>query len=114
MRYLKECKKYGNKFIIGVNTDESIKRLKGNNRPINKLSDRISFLKELNIADEIIPFLEDTPKELLKKIKPDILIKGGDYKLEDIIGRDLVKEVKIIPFVEGYSSTNIINNCKNI
>lgn len=114
LRYLKECKKYGNKFIIGINSDESIKRLKGNNRPINKLSDRISFLKELNIADEIIPFSEDTPEELLKKIKPDILIKGGDYKLEDIIGRDLVKEVKIIPFVEGYSSTNIINNCKNI
>lgn len=114
LRYLKECKKYGNKFIIGVNSDESIKRLKGNTRPINKLSDRIKFLQELDIADEIIPFSEDTPEELLKKIKPDILIKGGDYKLEDIIGRDLVKEVKIIPFIEGYSSTNIINNCKNI
>lgn len=109
LRYLKECKKYGNKFIIGINSDESIKRLKGNNRPINKLSDRISFLKELNIADEIIPFSEDTPEELLKNIKPDVLIKGGDYKLEDIIGCKLVKEVKIIPFVEGYSSTNIIN-----
>ena len=113
LRYLKECKKYGNKFIIGINTDESIKRLKGNNRPINKLMDRITFLKELNIADEIIPFSEDTPIELLKKIKPDILIKGGDYKLKDIIGSNLVKEVKIIDFVEGYSSTNIINKCKN-
>ena len=114
LQYLKACKKYGNTFIIGINSDESIKRLKGHNRPINKLNDRIKFLQELDIADEIIPFSEDTPKELLKKIKPDILIKGGDYKLEDIIGGDLVKEVKIIPFVEGYSSTNIINKCKSI
>jgi D-beta-D-heptose 7-phosphate kinase / D-beta-D-heptose 1-phosphate adenosyltransferase len=114
LQYLKACKNYGNKFIIGINSDESIKRLKGNNRPINKLNDRIKFLQELDIADEIIPFSEDTPEDLLKKIKPDILIKGGDYKVGDIIGRDLVKEVKIIPFVEGYSSTNTINKCKNI
>ena len=113
LQFLKACKKHGNKFIIGINTDESIKRLKGNSRPINKLSDRISFLRELDIADEIIPFSEDTPEEVLKKIKPDILIKGGDYKFEEIIGRHLIKEVKIIPLIEGYSSTHIINNCIN-
>jgi D-beta-D-heptose 7-phosphate kinase/D-beta-D-heptose 1-phosphate adenosyltransferase len=114
LRYLKECKKYGSKLIIGINTDESIKRLKGKNRPINTLNDRISFLKELEIADEIIPFSEDTPENLLKKIKPDYMIKGGDYSIEEIIGKEFAKEVKIIPFINGYSSTNIIDKCKNI
>jgi D-beta-D-heptose 7-phosphate kinase/D-beta-D-heptose 1-phosphate adenosyltransferase len=112
IKYLKECKKLG-KLIIGINSDESIKRLKGKERPINKLNDRINFLKELNIADEIIPFEENTPENLIKKVKPNILVKGGDYKIEDIIGREYVNEVKIIPFVNGYSSTNIINTIKN-
>ena len=108
LKYLKACKKLGSKLIIGINSDASIKRLKGMKRPINCLEDRVLFLKELEIADEIIPFEEDTPLELIKKLQPDILVKGGDYKLTDIIGHDIVHDVQIIPFVEGYSSTNII------
>lgn len=108
LKYLKACKKLGSKLIIGINSDDSIKRLKGMKRPINCLEDRVLFLKELEIADEIIPFKEDTPLELIKKLQPDILVKGGDYKLTDIIGHDIVPDVQTIPFVEGYSSTNII------
>ena len=108
LKFLKECKKHGSQLIIGINSDDSIKRLKGNTRPINCLKDRILFLKELEIADEIIPFDEDTPLELIKKTQPDILVKGGDYNLENIVGHNIVSEVKIIPFVESYSSTNII------
>ena len=116
LKLLKECKKLGSRLIIGINSDESIKILKGDTRPINCLKDRILFLKELEIADEIIPFDEDTPLELIKKTQPDILVKGGDYNLEDIVGHNIVQEVKIIPFVKSYSSTNIIKKIvkKNI
>jgi len=113
IKLLKECKKLGNKLIIGINSDESIKRLKGNNRPINKEQDRINFLNELDIADEIIKFNEDTPIELIKKIKPNILVKGGDYNKEDIIGKEYVDNVIILKYYEGYSTTNIINKIHN-
>lgn len=109
IKMLKECKKIGSKLIIGINSDESIKRLKGVQRPIHKLQDRIDFLNELNIADQIIPFDEDTPIELIKKIKPNILVKGGDYKKEDIIGKEYVDNVVILKFHKGYSTTNIIS-----
>ena len=114
LKFLKECKKLGSKLIIGINTDESIKRIKGNKRPINKLEDRINFLKELDIADEIISFDEDTPEILLRKLKPDILVKGGDYNMENIKGKEYVKKTIIIPFNKGFSSANIINKCKDI
>lgn len=109
LKLLKECKKLGNKLVIGINSDASVKRLKGEKRPINSLNDRINYLKELEIADEIISFNEDTPLELIKKLKPNILVKGGDYKFENIVGHDIVPEVNIIPLVKGYSSTMVIN-----
>jgi D-beta-D-heptose 7-phosphate kinase / D-beta-D-heptose 1-phosphate adenosyltransferase len=110
IRLLKECKKLGNKVIIGINSDESIKQLKGDDRPINKLQNRIDFLKELNIADEIIPFEDATPIKLIKSIKPNIIVKGGDYKKEDVVGKDYVDDVVIFNLIEGYSTTNIIKN----
>jgi D-beta-D-heptose 7-phosphate kinase/D-beta-D-heptose 1-phosphate adenosyltransferase len=111
--YLEEAKKLGDILIIGLNDDDSIKRLKGTNRPINNLKDRITFLSKFDFIDFIIPFSEDTPLDLIKEINPDILIKGGDYKIEDIIGREYAKETIVLPFVEEKSTTNIINKLKN-
>jgi D-beta-D-heptose 7-phosphate kinase/D-beta-D-heptose 1-phosphate adenosyltransferase len=108
LKFLKECKKLGDKLIIGINSDESIKRLKGNLRPINNIQDRINFLKELNLANEIIPFEQDTPLDLIKNIRPDVLVKGGDYKLSNVIGKEYVDETVILPYLNGYSTTNII------
>ena len=108
LRLLNECKKLG-KLIIGINSDKSIRKIKGIKRPINNENDRKKFLEELNIADDIIIFDNETPYNLIKKIKPDILIKGGDYKKENIIGKDLVKEIKIINYLDNYSTSKIIN-----
>ena len=113
IEYLKKSKDLGDILIIGLNSDESIKRIKGSNRPINKQFDRIKILESFYFVDYIIIFEDDTPYKLIKKLKPDILVKGGDYKIEDMIGKDLVEEVKIIDFVEGYSTTKFINSLSN-
>ena len=102
------CKKIGGVVIVGLNSDSSIKRLKGLTRPINCLEDRIKILDALESVDFIIPFEEDTPLELLKRIKPDYLVKGGDYTKDTIIGRDYAKEVVIFKYIQGKSTTNII------
>jgi D-beta-D-heptose 7-phosphate kinase/D-beta-D-heptose 1-phosphate adenosyltransferase len=112
--YLEEAKKLGHILILGLNSDDSIKRLKGNNRPINNLNDRITFLNKLDFIDFIIPFNEDTPLEIIKLIQPDILVKGGDYAIDSIVGREFAKETIILPFVDGKSSTNIINKLNNL
>jgi D-beta-D-heptose 7-phosphate kinase/D-beta-D-heptose 1-phosphate adenosyltransferase len=109
LSYLEEAKKLGNILILGLNSDDSIKRLKGDKRPINNLNDRITFLNKLDFIDFIIPFDEDTPLEIIKLIEPDVLVKGGDYTIDSIIGREFAKETVILPFVDGKSSTNIIN-----
>ena len=112
--YLEEAKKLGNILILGLNSDDSIKRLKGSNRPINNLNDRITFLNKLDFIDFIIPFNEDTPLEIIKLIQPDILVKGGDYAIDSIVGREFAKETIILPFVDGKSSTNIINKLNDL
>jgi len=112
--YLEEAKKLGHILILGLNSDDSIKRLKGNNRPINNLNDRITFLNKLDFIDFIIPFNEDTPLEIIKLIQPDILVKGGDYAIDSIVGREFAKETIILPFVDGKSSTNIINKLNDL
>jgi D-beta-D-heptose 7-phosphate kinase/D-beta-D-heptose 1-phosphate adenosyltransferase len=109
LSYLEEAKKLGDILILGLNSDNSIKRLKGDKRPINNLNDRITFLNKLDFIDFIIPFDEDTPIEIIKLIEPDVLVKGGDYTIDSIIGREFAKETIILPFVDGKSSTNIIN-----
>ena len=108
---LKASKALGDKLIVGLNSDESIKKLKGENRPINNETDRKFVLEQLSFIDEVILFDEDTPYELIKKIKPDIITKGGDYKIETVVGSDLA-EVVIIPFVEGYSTTETIKKIR--
>lgn len=106
--YLKKAKMLGDILIVGLNSDSSVKRLKGESRPVNKEQDRAVLLEALESIDYVVIFEEDTPLELIKMVKPDILVKGGDYKAEDVVGREYSKEVIIIDFVEGYSTTSTI------
>jgi rfaE bifunctional protein nucleotidyltransferase chain/domain len=110
--YLCKAAELGDRLIIGLNTDASVKRLKGNVRPVIEQSTRAFKLASLAYVDAVIAFDEDNPYDLIFALKPDILVKGGDYSEEDVIGGDIVKsdggEVKIIPFMEGQSTSLII------
>lgn len=114
--YLSKAKDLGDILLIGLNTDDSVKRLKGNNRPIKNQRERAVLLASLRFVDGIILFNEDTPYDLIKKIEPDILIKGSDYKKEEIVGADIIKntggEIITIDFLEGYSTTSILNKIR--
>jgi len=112
IHYLNEASKIGDKLIIGLNTDQSVKRLKGESRPINYQTDRALMLAALSFVDLVILFDEDTPIELIKTIEPDVLVKGGDYKPEEVVGREYADELVLIPFVDGFSTTNIIQKMK--
>jgi rfaE bifunctional protein nucleotidyltransferase chain/domain len=105
---LSYCANFGD-VIVGLNSDESTRRLKGNNRPINNEKDRKVMLEAIRYVKKVIIFEEDTPYELIKVIKPDLIIKGGDYLPSDVVGRDLC-EVRIFDTLEGYSSTRLINS----
>ncbi len=111
VHYLAEAKSLGNKLIVGINAATSVKKLKGKHRPINDDYTRFHLLAALFFVDAVIEFEEDTPYELIKVIQPDILVKGGDWKQEEIVGADIVlaKEgsVKHLPFIEGYSTSAI-------
>lgn len=104
---LKEARSLGDKLIVGLNSDDSIKRLKGNNRPFNNVNTRREQLELIPYVDEVVVFEEDTPYELIKELTPDLIVKGGDYTVEEIVGHDLAP-VHIVPTVEGYSTTKII------
>ena len=111
--YLAKAASLGSKFIIGLNTDASVKRLKGKNRPVNPEYARAFVLASLIYTDKIILFEEDTPLELIRYIQPDILVKGSDYFPENIIGYDIVKakggKIMTIDLTEGYSTTSILD-----
>lgn len=94
--------------IVGLNSNDSIKRLKGDTRPINDEVDRMQILQELECVDFVIIFDEDTPLDLIKKIKPDILVKGGDYKGKEVVGSEIVKDVRLVEFIPNKSTSNII------
>ncbi len=110
--YLNEAKSLGDYLIIGVNSDTSVKKLKGENRPVNNERDRALLLDNLKCVDYVIIFETDTPYELIKSLKPDILVKGGDWKKEDIVGHDIVEQnggnVFSLNFVDNYSTTSVI------
>jgi D-beta-D-heptose 7-phosphate kinase/D-beta-D-heptose 1-phosphate adenosyltransferase len=108
---LKTAKSLGSKLIVGLNSDASVKRLKGNDRPINSEQTRIDQLKALPWVDEVVVFDTDTPYELIKELKPSVIVKGGDYTVEQVVGHDLAK-VYLVPTVEGYSTTSIIEKSK--
>lgn len=107
VRYLKDAKKFGDVLVIGLNSDSSVKTLKPG-RPVMPESQRAEVLASLEIVDYVTIFSEDTPYELIKFLKPDVLVKGGDWKKEDIVGSDIVPEVYSLPYVKGVSTTEII------
>ena len=113
VEYLQKARELGDLLILGLNSDSSVKSLKGNSRPINNEIDRAIVLSALECITYISIFDEDTPLELIKIVKPDILVKGGDYKIEDVVGREYSKETVLIDFVDGYSTTNIIKKINN-
>lgn len=110
--YLAQARDLGDCLVVGLNSDTSVKRLKGESRPVNNEKDRAFVLAALSSISYIILFEEDTPKELIERVRPDILVKGGDYQIENIVGTDFVQknggQVLTIPFVDGYSSTKTI------
>lgn len=112
IEYLNKARSLGDRLIVGVNTDRSVKKLKGEHRPVNNQDDRAFLLAALGCVDAVVLFDEDTPYRLIQYLKPDVLVKGGDYRPEDVVGRDLVDEVVIVPFVEGYSTTKVIEDLK--
>lgn len=110
--YLEKAKAQGDLLVLGLNSDASVQRLKGSNRPINGEDDRAYMLSKLTAVDFVTIFDEDTPEELIKLVEPDVLAKGADYKLEDVVGRQYAKEVALIDFVDGYSTSTIIKKSK--
>jgi rfaE bifunctional protein nucleotidyltransferase chain/domain len=112
VEYLSRAADFGDCLVIGLNTDASVSRLKGENRPIVNEESRAILLAALQFVDAVVYFDEDTPYELIKEIQPDILVKGSDYKVEDIVGYDIVTgrggTVETIDFVEGFSTSDII------
>ena len=104
----KFCKELGGTVVLGLNSDESIRRLKGATRPVNSLQTRLDVLEAIQYIDWIIVFEEDTPLRVLKELRPDVLVKGGDYAMESVLGREFVGETRICSFVDGASSTATI------
>ena len=109
IKYLEIAKSFGDVLILGLNSDRSVKAIKGSKRPINTQTDRAYILAALEVVDYVVVFDENTPYELIKAIKPNILVKGGDYKGKEVIGEDSVDELKLVEFMIGKSSTKIIN-----
>jgi len=114
--YLAKASELGDKLVIGLNSDSSVKRIKGDDRPVNDQNSRAALLAALFFVDAIVLFEEDTPLNLISSLLPDILVKGADYAVENIVGAKEVManggEVKTINFVEGFSSTSIIQKIR--
>jgi D-beta-D-heptose 7-phosphate kinase/D-beta-D-heptose 1-phosphate adenosyltransferase len=113
IRYLREAKALGDILVIGLNSDASVGRLK-QGRPVNPEDQRAEVLASLAMVDYVTIFNEDTPYELIKSLMPEVLVKGGDWKKEDIVGADLVAEVHSLPFTAGISTTNIIKRIQSL
>lgn len=113
VRYLETAKSYGDVLILGLNSDKSVKALKGESRPINTQIDRAYVLAALEAVDYVVIFNEDTPYDLIKTIKPHILVKGGDYEGKQVVGQDIVDELKLVQFVDGKSTTKTIERIQN-
>lgn len=116
IKYLSKAKKLGDVLVVGLNSDSSVRAIKGKSRPINNERDRAGVLASLNFIDYVTVFNESMPERLIKKLRPDVLVKGADWKAKDIVGNEFVKsyggKVARVPFVKGYSTTSIINRVK--
>jgi D-beta-D-heptose 7-phosphate kinase/D-beta-D-heptose 1-phosphate adenosyltransferase len=113
VRYLSQAKELGDILVIGLNADESVSGIKPG-RPVTPEEQRAEVLAALSVVDYVVLFSEDTPYELIKAVEPDVLVKGADWKPEDIVGNDIVKDVHTIPFVEGISTTGIIRKIQDL
>ena len=113
VRYLSQAKELGDILVVGLNADKSVTSIKPS-RPVTPEAQRAEVLAALSMVDYVILFSEDTPYELIKTVEPDVLVKGADWKPEDIVGNDIVKEVRTIPFVGGISTTDIIRKIQNL
>lgn len=105
---LEFSKNQGDVLVLGINADASVKRLKGPTRPINKQADRALVAASLEAVDAVVLFGQDTPLELIKFIKPDVLVKGADYTVQNVVGREFAKKVALYPLLKGRSTTNVI------
>ena len=118
IEYLSKASDMGDVLVVGLNTDASVRRLKGNGRPVNNEEARALVLASLSFVDAVVLFDEDTPYELIKAVHPDVLVKGADYKPEEIVGYDVVTSyggtVQTVPLVEGYSTTSIIERTAKV
>ena len=112
VKYLQKAKELGDVLIVGLNSDDSVRRLKGPQRPVNPQFDRAYILASLEAVDYVVIFDEDTPYELIKRVRPDILVKGADYEGKEIVGSDIAKETRLIEFVDGKSTTKIIERIR--
>lgn len=116
VRYLRKARSLGDLLVIGLNSDGSVRRLKGPGRPLVREADRAELLAALEMVDHLTIFDEDTPAALIEELKPDVLVKGGDYGLKDVVGRDTVEasggRVVIVPFVKGRSTTGLIKKIR--
>ncbi len=113
VEYLAKAGSLGQQLIVGVNADESVKRLKGPSRPINSEYSRAIVLASLEFVSAVVVFEEDTPLELVKEVRPDFIVKGGDYTPETVVGKEYAKEVVIIPLLDGFSTTKTIQSIAN-
>jgi len=117
IEYLADAADKGDVLIVGINSDKSVKRIKGDDRPIQDETSRILTLASLKMVTAVVPFDEDTPYELIREIRPDVLVKGSDYSEEEIVGADIVKEhggeIATIDLTEGYSTSKIIEKIKS-
>ncbi len=116
VEHLAQAKALGDVLVVGLNTDASVRRLKGAGRPLVEEADRAAVLAALESVDAVTLFDEDTPLELISALLPDVLVKGGDYDLDGIVGREVVEkaggDVRVLPFVEGYSTSRLLDRMK--
>lgn len=114
--YLAQARQLGDALVVGLNSDASVRRLKGPSRPVNDQNARAQLLAALECVDYVVVFEEDTPFNVITQVVPDVLVKGGDYSIDNIVGADFVMQnggnVLTIPFVDGFSTTSIIENLK--
>lgn len=124
---LQEASKFGDHLVVGINSDDSVRRLKGASRPVMQLLDRLAVLAAFNVVDALVVFplddqskdavsdiLWDTPHSLLSQLRPDILVKGGDYHEQEVIGREFVRVIEIVPLLEGRSSSELLKRAELI
>jgi rfaE bifunctional protein nucleotidyltransferase chain/domain len=113
VRYLREARKLGDILVVGLNSDRSVSSLK-TGRPVNPEAQRAEVLAALEMVDYVVVFDEETPYELIKLLKPDVLVKGGDWKREDIVGSEIVPDTRSLPFIPGISTTSLIEKIRNL